>query len=146
MESDIPHYTKITCPRVCYVCRCEYTEQQNVGEWKCTEHSGTIVGRRWTCCDKSSGPHDSPESFYAVYQSLNARGCIPADHRESVIQYSRSPGGLMNIKDVVIRHYNITPEKYVGFTKNYRYYRYDRKALSAQRELRSRLLKQQQNK
>lgn len=51
----------------------EYTEEQNLGQWRCWQHAGVWSEGRWTCCGRT----------YA-----RDNGCVAADHRPFAARYT----------------------------------------------------------
>lgn len=93
----------MTVPRTCSICHKRYTDLTSVGKWECTEHvsrfmvlvpdgRGGIPHWIWPCCGKTvAGRVFTVEEFYARQYSPDLRGCIRADHKDSLVPYCMRP-------------------------------------------------------
>lgn len=84
-------------PRRCVICGKIYTDLQTVGRLECTEHRSMCMvfmnGRWvWPCCGKIyRGNHYTTQDFYARRYAPELRGCIAADHKETLEPYCLRP-------------------------------------------------------
>ena len=53
--------------RYCQLCKRNYFEINNLGEWRCAQHIGTLMYGKWTCCRLSE----------------RREGCVPCHHRSA---------------------------------------------------------------
>lgn len=106
--------------RVCARCDKFYTQQENLGAWKCHYHPGVPIGwnhsGRYTCCDKSmfineKNP-DRPTDFF--------HGCKRCDHTMGTYSQTRNipnfelPKMLLSFiknsrPESIVREYYIDP-------------------------------------
>lgn len=93
----------MTVPRTCSICHKRYTDLASVGKWECTEHASRFMVLKvapneitphwvWPCCGKTvAGQVFTVEEFYARQYSPDLRGCISADHKDSLVPYCMRP-------------------------------------------------------
>lgn len=78
----------------CCICKAKYQETNNLGSWRCYQHTGNISNGRWTCCNLSTGNSTTISKFYGTGLSTPEMGCIRCDHRVSYDPYTSETGTI----------------------------------------------------
>lgn len=77
----------------CAACNQIFYEKQNIGQWECSQHFGSIENGAFTCCNLRTNCY-SFEEFYAKNLSDRLRGCVRCDHRITTEPYNDFSGGM----------------------------------------------------
>jgi hypothetical protein len=101
----------------CTNCRKEYLEIENIGQWKCMQHTSqwnTLENpgkyraeNRWDCCGKTIYRYRGPPNF----------GCIRCDHTDSPGPYTQTHN--VPIPPSIIKIINPINESLVDSSKEY---------------------------
>jgi len=82
--------------RICVICGTMYSDAGSMGRLQCTEHRATYLVKKgdgwiWPCCGKRAPEQCTQEQFYLRRYDPVYRGCIKADHKDTLEPYSCRP-------------------------------------------------------
>ncbi len=96
MDDDNADYPEINfhvadIPKQCALCHAYFTERGNTGTWNCSEHSGDIVGGRFTCCNTPT-IYETVREFYKHNNDKSINGCVKCDHKTHFMPFRSCNG------------------------------------------------------
>lgn len=80
--------------KTCVICHAVFTERENTGALKCSQHAGRIINGRFTCCNFRT-PYTSMSQFYENTTCTKQRGCVRCDHRTTYTAFGEENGVIM---------------------------------------------------
>lgn len=121
-------------PRTCVRCHTSYYELDNIGGWKCWQHTRGIKDGRFLCCNMPTNKN-TPQEHYDYCKDVRQRGCVRCDHTTLDEPYTQTNGiiivpvRIMQILSCVPDSYKIENSTTNGIvSQNGVIYRYDNNA------------------
>lgn len=121
-------------PRKCVRCRVTYYELDNIGGWRCWQHTRGIKDGRFLCCNMPTNKYTAQE-YYDGCKDVRQRGCVQCDHTTQSEPYTelngivRVPVRIMQILSCISESYHIENNNTNGIiSQNGVIYRYDHAA------------------
>jgi len=96
-QAHVISYSLVDKERRCAICKAMYREMENMGSWKCWQHTGDLVNNMWTCCRLVVTQFGRGEdAFYqSTFPPVNQQGCVRCDHKPSIRPYTRNDSVLL---------------------------------------------------